>query len=408
MSQFELSEFLEPGDTVVVGQAAAEPPLLVEQLIAAAETVDDLTALCGYAQTSAWEGATTGRLRVRSYAGHGPLRKLSRLGLLDVLPLHYSRIEQVIKSGRLPVDVVLLQVGPADAAGYYDLGATVDYAVTAAETARAVIVEVNDQMPRTRSSRRLHVSKVTAAISASAPLADSPARPASEVERQVAAHVATLIPDGATIQLGVGALADAVANELRGRTNLRVRSGLVGEWLVDLHEAGALSDEPGSVVTGMALGGERLYAFLTDSPLVEMAPIVEQVDPAAIAKCAPYVSINSAIEVDLLGQVSSEVVGGRYVGAVGGQVDFFRASRGSENGMAIIAMASSSPSGESRIVNELGGPTTSLKSDVDVVVTEWGAAEISSASLSERADRIAKVAAPQFRELLHANRSKWI
>jgi acyl-CoA hydrolase len=408
VSDVDIGEHLRPGDTVLIGQATAEPPLLVEKFIEAAQVIDDLTALCGYTLSDAWTKAGKGRPYIKSYAAHGALRDLVSKGLLDIVPWHYSRIGQLIAERLVPVDVVLLQVAPADADGYHNLGATVDYATVALETARVILVEVNENMPRTRSSYRLHRSRVTASVAATRVLAGSPSRPATDVEVKVAQNVASLIPSGATIQLGVGALADAVARALHDRRGLRVRSGLVGDWLVDLHEAGALDESPGSVVTGIALGGRRLYAFLQDAPFVEFAPISEQVAPAAMAACRPYVSVNSAIEVDLLGQGNSEVIGGRYVGAVGGQVDFFRAARCSEGGMAVVAMGSTSPSGTSRIVRSLAGPVTSLKSDVDLVVTEWGIADLRAASLSERAERLAAVADPPHRGELGAGCHGWI
>jgi acyl-CoA hydrolase len=404
----DLTPYLKRGDTVVIGQAVAEPPILVEGLIEAAQTIDDLTALCGYTLSDAWSAVTPGKPWITAYAAHGALRKLGP-GTLDFLPLHLSRLEDHIRRGRLAADVVLLQVGPADADGYHDLGATVDYAVLAAERARVVLVEVNENMPRTRATRRLHRSKVTAAIESDRPLAGDPARPANDVEKRVAANVASLVPDGAVIQLGASALAEAVGQELRARRGLRVRSGLVGDWLVGLHEAGALSDRPGSVVTGMALGGKELYAFLDGSEVVDFAPMDVQTGPTATPEFSPYVSINSAVEVDLFGQLNSELAGGRYVGAVGGQVDFFRAAAGSQDGIAIVALASTSPKGTSRIVPELsGGLVTCSKSDVDVVVTEWGIADIRACSISERMRRLVEVAHPDHRSRLAAVRPCWL
>ena len=408
MTSPDISGHLSPGDTVLIGQATAEPPLLVEAFIEAAQRIDGLTALCGYTLSDAWAKVRKGRPYIKTYAAHGALRALVSKGLADIVPVHYSRMEQLITERLLPVDVVLLQVAPPDADGYYGLGATVDWAAIAAETARVVLVEVNEHMPATRSARRLHCSHVTAAVATAKPLAGSPSRQPSDVETEVARHTATLVPDGATIQLGVGALADAVARALHDRRGLRVRSGLVGDWLVDLHEAGALDEARGSVVTGIALGAERLYAFLRQAPFVVFAPLAEQISSAAMAASRPFVSVNSAIEVDLLGQVNSEVVGGRYVGAVGGQVDFFRATRGSVGGLAVVALGSTSPAGASRIVTHLSGPVTSLKSDVDVVVTEWGIADLRAASMSQRVERLVAVADPRHRETLQVARPGWI
>jgi acyl-CoA hydrolase len=404
---FEITDYLKAGDTVLVGQAAAEPPTLVERFVDAAGEVGNLTALCGYTLSDAWGKVTAGKPAVRTYVAHGSLRDLSAKGLLDIVPWNYSRIEELITTGQVPVDVVLLQVGPADEDGYHDLGATVDYAAVAAEHARAVLVEVNPNMPRTKAARRLHRSRVTASIPSDRPLAGSPARPPNEAELRVAARTAELIPSGATLQLGASALADAIAGELRDRRDLRVRSGLVGDWIVDLFEAGALDTTPGSSVVGMALGTERLYRFLGETDVLYLAPLHDQISAEAMARSLPFVSVNSAIEVDLLGQINSEVIGGRYVGAVGGQVDFFRAARGSTGGLAIVALSATSASGTSRIVSSLNGPVTTPKSDIDIVVTEWGAADVRGLSLPERVEALAGIADPRHRADLLAHRPAW-
>ena len=409
MAEIDMTRYLRPGDTVLIGQAAAEPPALVEQFIAAAHTIGGLTAFCGYTLSDAWAGVSPGQPNIKAYLAHGALRKLSANGLVDIVPCHYGRIEDLIATGHIRIDVVLLQVAPADAEGYYNLGATVDYAAVAAERARAVLVEVNVNMPRTSSSRRLHRSRVAASITSARRLAGSPARHATAAERAVAENVAAFVPSGATIELGVGALADAIARELRGRRDLRVRSGLVGDWLVDLDEAGALAGIPGSCVAGMALGTERLYRFLGDSAQVRMGPLHEQLAPAALADCDPYVAMNSAIEVDLHGQVSAEVAEGRYVGAVGGQAGFFRAARQARSGLAIVALAATSPDGSaSRIVPVVGGPVTTAQSDIDLVVTEFGAADLRGSSYRERAERLIAVAAPQHRAALASARPPWL
>jgi acyl-CoA hydrolase len=409
VADLDIGKYLRPGDTVLIGQAAAEPPVLVEKFIAAAHAISGLTAFCGYTLSDAWAGVSPGQPNVKAYVAHGALRKLSAEGLVDIVPCHYGRIEDLITTGHLRVDVVLLQVAPADADGYYSLGATVDYAAVAAERARVVLVEVNANMPRTSSSRSLHRSRVAASITSSRVLVASPARSATSAERAVAENVAAFVPSGATIQLGVGALADSIARELHGRTDLRVRSGLVGDWLVDLHEAGALAGLPGSCVTGMALGTDRLYKFLSDSAQVRMAPVDEQLAPAALAQCDPYIAMNSAIEVDLHGQVNAEVAGGRYVGAVGGQAGFFRAARQARSGLAIVALAAANADGTAtRIVPAVSGPVTTPQSDVDLVVTEFGAADLRGTSYRERAERLIGVAAPQHRATLTSGRPPWL
>lgn len=402
MTVLDLADHLRPGDTVLIGQAVAEPPRLVERLIALAPRVPGLTALCGYTLSNGWDAVQPGTLDVKGFIAHGGLRKLAARGLLDVLPWHLSSFQTYLESGSVVVDVVLLQVGPADADGFHNLGATADYVMAAVERARVVLVEVNPHMPRTRSSYRLHRSRVTASFEVDSDLAASPARPATEIEEVVARHVADLVPSGACLQIGLGPLADAVCRNLRGRRGLQVRAGVAGDWLVDLYEAGAMSSEEPSSWVSMALGSRRLYDFLDGSESVEFAPTHDLVDPFEVRRGGPLFAINSAIEVDLTGQVNSEIVAGRYVGGIGGQVDFLRATRASRDGLAVIAMASTHPTGESRIVAELSGPVTSLRSDIDVVVTEHGVADLRGASLIQRSVRLAAVAAPQYREDLLA------
>lgn len=393
LADLDLAGYLRPGDSVLIGQAAAEPPLLVASFIDAAHAIGGLTAFCGYTLSDAWRAVSPGRPHIRAYVAHGSLRELAANGLVEIVPWHYSRVEEFIAA-----DVVLLQVAPADADGYYNLGATVDYAAAAAMTARAVLVEVNSNMPRANCARRLHESQVTASVTSSLPLPDSPARRPTAAELTVAANVAAFVPSGATIQLGVGALADAIARELRGRSGLRVRSGLVGDWLVDLDDAGALA----GCVTGMALGTERLYRFLAESGQVRMAPVSEQLAPAAIAECDPYIAMNSAVEVDLLGQVNAEVAGDRYVGALGGQAGYLRAARFARSGLAIVALAGR------RIVPVVTGPVTTPQSDVDLVVTEFGAADLRGTSYRERAQRLIAVADPRHRPGLSAALPSWL
>jgi len=409
VADLDIARYLRPGDTVLIGQAAAEPQALVEKFIAAAHAIGGLTAFCGYTLSDAWAGVSPGQPNIKAYVAHGALRKLSAKGLVDIVPGHYGSIEDLITTGHIRIDVVLLQVAPADADGYYGLGATVDYAAVAAEHARVVLVEVNANMPRASSLRRLHRSRVAASITSSRVLAGSPARPANAAERTVAENVAAFVPSGATIQLGAGALADAIARALHGRQDLRVRSGLVGDWLVDLDEAGALADSPGSCVTGIALGTDRLYKFLSDSAKVQMAPIDAQLAPAALAQCDPYVAMNSAIEVDLTGQANAEVVAGRYVGAVGGQPGFLRAARQARSGLAILALAATNSDGStSRIVPAVTGPVTTAQSDVDLVITEFGAADLRGTSYQERVERLIAVAAPQHRATLTSGRPPWL
>ena len=407
MKEALLAAYLRDGDSVLVGQAAAEPVTLVDELLRAAAPLTEVTAMCGLTVNDRWLDAPDAGVTVSSYLAHGPLRILAERGALEVLPWHYSEMERHFRDRSLPVDVVLLQVSPPDNDGFYSFGTTVDHAAFVAQTARTVVVEINDQMPATRSALRLHRSQVTASREVSTPLATTHRPVPTDAERLVAAHVRRLVPDGATVQLGIGGLAQAIGSAISARRDLRVRSGLVGDWLLEMARAGALRSSHDAVVAGLALGSEELYELLATSEQVRFAPMSGQLRDRDPAWDAPAFSLNSAIEVDLLGQVNAEVAAGRYVGGVGGQVDFLRAARRTRVGGAVVALPSTSPRGASRIVSTLSGPVTSLKSDVDFVVTEWGVADLRSATLSERASRMIAVADPSHREALEDARPRW-
>lgn len=397
MTNSVLADCLRPGDRVVVGQATAEPVGLVADLFELAPRFGRLDVFCGLSLNPAWEAQVPDALRVTTYCGAGTMRRLIAGQRARLVPSSLSQLSAQIASRKLPVDVVLLQVSPADADGYHSLGCTLDYAWDAVQAARVVVVEVNANMPVTRSSGRLHRSRVVAARESDAALLESPVEEPGEVQRQVACHVARLVPDGATVQLGIGGLAVAVAGALRDRRGLRIRSGMVGDWYLDLLESGALdAATPDSCLASLAAGSRRLYDALARGNLLGFALPARLVVPVP---GSPLMAINSAVEVDLRGQVNAEFMGDRYVGVVGGQTDYFRAARASAGGLAILALPATSGRGASRIVPRCVH-VTSPQSDVDVIVTEHGAADIRGTTLQERKVAIANIADPRERDAL--------
>jgi acyl-CoA hydrolase len=381
-----LSAYLRPGDTVVVGQATAEPRGLVRDLFELAPRLGHLGAFCGFSLNDDWGAAPADHLAVSSYCGQGSVRGLAARNALSIVPCHYSQLPLLFRSGRLAADVVLLQVGPADADGYHSLACSYDYVLDAAAVARAVLVEVNESIPDIRSPHRLHRDQVVQLRRTAEPLPQLPGRPPSDSESALARHVAALIPDGATVQLGIGTVAAAVAHALRGHRGLRLRTGMVGDWLLELLDSGAVSgDDPDACTTTLAAGSARLYAACAGDS-VRFVTSGELTEPTAMAACSPFVAVNSALEVDLRGQANAETVAGRYVGAVGGQLDFFRAAHQQPAGLAVIALTATSERGaRSRIVARIeSGTVTSPQSDVDIVVTEHGAADIRATSLAAR------------------------
>lgn len=397
-----LSAYLRPGDTVVVGQATAEPCGLVQDLFELAPRLGHLGAFCGFSLNDAWAAAPLGHLTVSSYCGQGSVRALAARNALSIVPCHYSQLPVLFRTGRLPADVVLLQVSPAGPDDYHSLGCTYDYVLEAAAAARVVLVEVNEKMPYTRSPHRLHRDQVVQLRHTAEPLLELPGRPPAPSESELARHVAALIPDGATVQLGIGTVAAAVAQALRGHRGLRLRTGMVGDWFLELLGSGAVSgDDPGACTTTLAAGSTELYAACARSGVRFVTP-GELTEPAAMAACAPFVAVNSALEVDLRGQANAETVGGRYVGAVGGQLDFFRAARQHPGGLAVIALAATAERGaRSRIVARIeSGTVTSPQSDIDIVVTEHGAADLRATSLAERSKLLTALAGERHRPAL--------
>jgi acyl-CoA hydrolase len=335
---------------------------------------------------------------------------LSRQGRLEVIPCHYSALPRLFAEGRLPHDVGLVQVSPPDADGNCSLGVGVDYVSDAIKHTRVLIAEVNRRMPVTRGSAKVALSRFAAVCETDRPLLEAPDRQPDDVERAIARHVAGLVEDGDTIQIGVGTLPSAVLAALSGHQDLGLHSGMISDGVVALVDKGVMTGrrkqiDAGALVTGAALGTTNLYERLADLP-VEFRPASYTHAPAVLAQLASLVSINSAIEVDLTGQVGAEVAGDTYVGAVGGQVDFSRAA--SLTGARSIIAIRSTTRGRSTVKPILEfGVVTTARSDVDFVVTEHGIAGLRGATLEQRADRLIRVAAPEHRdELTRAHRTR--
>ena len=415
MTTSMLAQHLRPGDHVVIGQAAAEPAGLVAELIELAPRLGSLDVFCGYSFNPMWAQVLNPALRVSTYCGLGTVRHQVARGSARVIPAQLSQLSAHFSSGKLRADVVLLQVAPVDAEGYHSLGCAVDHVWDAAQAARAVLVEVNQQMPPTRSICRLHQSRVVVARQIDAPLAEPPHEAPSEVQARVAQQVARLVPNGAAIQLGIGGLAAAVAAALVQHRGLKLRSGMAGDWLLDLLASGAIDTaHPEACLVSLVAGSRSLYQSLGAGKPLELAPVARLVAAPASGAAFPLIAINSAIEADLVGQVNAELLGERYVGAMGGQADYLRAARRSPGGLAIIALPSTTvakagPASDgavgangtavkSRIVRRLANAyVTSAQSDIDFIVTEHGAADLRATTLEERRRLIAQIADPRFR-----------
>ncbi|HKI39880.1 MAG TPA: acetyl-CoA hydrolase/transferase C-terminal domain-containing protein [Mycobacterium sp.] len=404
----DFGEYLTAGAGVWWGQAAAEPRPLVDALIEQSERIGPLRVFTGLSWNDQLAVSMPDAVSMVSYGGLGELRELSRSGRLDVVPCHYSALPRMFAEHRLPCDVGLVQVSPPDADGMCSLGVGVDYVADAIPHTPVLIAEINAQMPATLGTPPIPVDRFAATISTDRALPEDTVRAPSETDRVIAARIAELIDDGDTVQLGVGSLGSAVSEALAGHEDLGIHSGMITDGLLRLIDKGVATGtrkeiDRGLAVVGTALGSAELYRRVADLP-VRFLPTSYTHAPQVLSQLRSLVSVNFAVEVDLSGQVGAEVSRGVYVGAVGGQVDFARAAALTGK-RSIIALRATSR-GASTIKTALeGGVVTTGRSDVDAVVTEYGAAHLRGCSLGERARRLTAIAAPEFRNQLSQERT---
>jgi len=399
----DLSRFLQRGDRIVFGQACGEPTTLVEALIEQGAGIGDLHAFIATSFSGLFTPETASAFRLSSMGAIGALRSMTRANALDVIPVHVSQVGPLISAGVIPCDVAMIQVSPVDAEGNHSCGLISDYVRAAVDKARVVIAEVNEMVPFTHGET-IPASAIDVMVPVSrAPVEVAPAR-IGETDEAIARHCAAFIGDGSVIQTGVGAVPDAILRQLGDRKDLGVHSGMLGDGLVDLIEAGVITNarkeiDPGVTINGALIGTRRLYDFCDRNPAIRMTPTSYTHDAAVLGRLSRLVTINSALEVDLTGQVNAEQTGASYMGGTGGQVDFVRAGARSPGGAALMVLAATAKAGTlSKIVPALAGPVTTARTEVDVVVTEFGAAQLKGQSLAERARRLIAIAHPDFRE----------
>lgn len=386
---------LRDGDLVVVAGGAGEPTALLEALTKlCADDLPDAELFVGLSHSGILEQRPP--LPLASFGALGPLARHAAHGDLAIVPCAFVDLPRVLPLRARGRIVVLVSVAPADLHGEHSLGIAVDYAyeLTGRQDS-LVIAEVNDQMPRT-DAPTLAAAALALAVEVSHPLPTPAVRSGNDVHRALARHVATLVPDGATLQLGVGTLPAMVAEALAGHRDLRVRSTLVGDWLLTLADAGTLARTPGAVVLSEAAGTPELHEHVAAGG-ARVRPVGELVDPAALSDLGCLVALNSALEVDLSGQVNAETFTGGYVGAVAGGPDFLRAAQRTPEGRSVV-MLPAAGGGASRIVARLhGGTVTTGRAFVDFVVTEHGVADLRGTDLAARARALIAIAAPEHR-----------
>lgn len=401
----DLAQRLRRGDHIVIGQTCGEPTTLVEALIAQGAGIGDLSAFIATSFSGLFTPDTASSFSLSSMGAIGSLRTMSAGHKLGIIPCHVGQVGPMIADGLIGCDVAMVQVSPADADGRHSFGLVGDYVAAAAKAARVVIAEVNERVPFT-PGESIHASEIDVAIRVSRDPVEVPPARIGATDEAIARHCAGYIGDGCVLQTGVGAVPDALLRQLADRKDLGIHTGSIGDGLVDMIEAGVITNarkeiDAGVSILGATVGTRRLFDFLDRNPTVRLCATDYTHNSAVLARLSRFVSVNSALEVDLTGQVNAEASGSAYLGGTGGQVDFVRAGSRSTGGRAIIALAATAKGGTiSRIVPALSGPVTTARSEVDVIVTEFGAAELKGRSLAERAKRMVAIAHPDFREEL--------
>jgi acetyl-CoA hydrolase len=386
----DLAAIIRPGDGVLFGQACAEPQTLVEALVAQRAAFPGASVFLGINYSGILRPEHADHLRLASYCGAGHNRALAEAGVLEIHPHPYSRLGALIRAGRIRADVVMVQVSPPDRDGAYSLGLAAEYLVPALETCRAVIAEVNHEVPWTHCERTLRREDFALVVESSRPPAAAPVAAPGDLERAIASHAAPYVPEGATLEFGLGSLPEALCLALVGRRGLCVHSGTIGDGVARLMRAGAVE----RATCGLLTGSRTLFELARRNPSLVLRSSEFTHDPRVLGAIPRFAAVNSAVEVDLGGQVNGEVARGSYIGAVGGALDFVRAANQSPGGVSITVLPSA------RIVARVSGPVATPRGEAGVIVTEHGAADLRGVPLRERARRMLEIAAPGAREAL--------
>ena len=420
MSAREAMRCVESHMRVYIQPGCAEPETLVGALIDRGPFVRDVEIVhlltMGRADYIAPEMA--GHFRHNAMFIGANVRQAVNDGRADYTPIFLSEIESLFESGEMVIDVALIQVSPPDSHGFCSFGVGVDTTLTAAKKARFVIAQVNDQMPRTYGDSFIHVSDLDAIVESSRPLCELPKHEITDLHLAMARNVATLIEDGSTIQTGIGGIPDAVLLYLKDRQDLGVHTELLSDGIIPLIESGVVNGRrktlhPRKVVLAFALGTKKLFDFVNDNPIFEFHPNSYTNNPILIAQNDRMVAINSALQIDITGQVCADSIGTYFYSGIGGQVDFIRGATRSKGGKPIIALPSTAKDGTiSRIVPMLdpGAGVVTSRGAVHYVVTEYGVAYLHGRSIRQRAEALIQIAHPNFRNQLYeyCERTRWL
>jgi len=392
----------------MLSSMAAEPQTLVEALVAQRDKFSNVTlytmfpvSLCPYGNRE-----MAGNIRVKTFSV-GKLNEAVRRGQAEYVPVHFSQIGRLIEERKIPVDVAMIQLTPPDKEGNCNLGISVEYAKEAIEAAQIVIAEMNEKMPRTKGDTLLPVEKIDYAINVSRDLLNYDAGEIGEEEDRIGGLIAELIPDGAVLQYGPSKIQKAILTKLNHKKELGIHSGLISDDIIPLVEGGIITGsrkeiDRNKIVATAVLGTRKIYDFVHENEMVELKASSYTHDIKKLSQLRNFVSLNSAIEVDLLGQVNAESLGLKVINGVGGMMDFVRGAISSEGGKAILGIPSTTKGQDrSRIVPLItGSVVTAGWADFDFVVTEYGIADLAGLTVGERVKKMISIAHPEFREEL--------
>lgn len=417
----EAVKSIKSGDRVVFAHAVAEPFVLVDAMVANAAAYKDVE-ICHMVSLGKGEytkAELQENFRFNGWFTGAPTRNCIGQGHGDFTPVFFHEVPEYIRRGLFAMDVMMVTVSPPDEHGYCCVGVSADYTMQGIESAKIVLAEVNDQMPVVYGDTFVHISKLDKIVETSRPLPEIGLPKIGETEKAIGKHCATLIADGSTLQLGIGAIPDAVLQELKDKKDLGIHSEMISDGVVDLYEAGVINNSKkglhkGKMIVTFLMGTKRLYDFACNNPAVEMHTVDYCNHPAIVAQNTNLVSINSCIAVDFMGQVVSDSIGTKQFSGVGGQVDFVRGAAMSldKKGIAIIAMPSVTVKKDGSMISKItpyiehGAAVTTSRNDVDYIVTEYGIAPLKGQTLKTRARNLINIAHPDFREELKAEFEK--
>lgn len=420
ISADEAAHLVQNGNRVFLTGNCSTPQEFLQALVRRYESLEqvEIIQLLGMGTGDYITPDMAQHIRINSLFLAPNVRVAVGQGLADFTPCHLSQIPLLFRSGRLPLDIAVIQVSPPDEHGFCSYGVEVGVTKSAAETAKLIIAEVNPNMPRILGDSFIHVNHIHHFIEVNYPLPELHPQPADAVQTRIAEYIAREIPDGATLQMGIGGIPDAVLRQLTSHRDLGVHTELFSDGVMEMIELGVITNRkktfhPGKVVAGFVLGTRKLYDFTHDNPIFELHPTEYINDPFNVARNDKMMSINSALEVDITGQVCADSIGTKFYSGAGGQLDFVRGATRSKGGKSFIALPSTTKNDTvSKIVPQLkpGAGVVTTRYDVRFVATEYGAVDLWGCTLEQRVLALAGIAHPNFRDdlLRYAREQKYL